>query len=167
MSFLVAQDVRFDAAPFDGAGCFDARLLARSLIIRMLGRVDASLLGYLVAAMLDSTFILLASRTLIARFVARVDRLNAVLVLPFVAWVASTLASMLASTLASTLASSLGFDSTPLAFDDADCSLTSIHGRLDRWSLVAQDDRLDAAPVDHGGCLEARLASWSRNARSS
>ena len=99
--------------------------------------------------MLDSTFILLASRTLIARFVARVDRLNAVLVLPFVAWVASTLASMLASTLASTLASSLGVDSTPLAFDDADCSLASILGRLDRWLLVAQDDR---------------LTSWSRNA---
>ena len=93
---------------------------------------------------------------MIARFVARVDRLNAVLVLPFVAWVpggwaaSSTLASMLALTLlASMLTSSLGFDSTLLAFDDADCSLASILGRLDRWLLVAQDDR---------------LASWSRNA---
>ena len=52
MRFLVAQDVRFEAAPFDGAGCFDARLVTRSLIIRMLGRVNASLLGYLVASLL-------------------------------------------------------------------------------------------------------------------
>jgi hypothetical protein len=45
------------------------------------------MLSRFVAAILDSIFSLLASRTLIARFVDHVDRLNAVLVLPFVAWV--------------------------------------------------------------------------------
>jgi len=131
--------------------CSDASILRYS---------DTWLLLWTVAAILDSIFALLASRTLIARF----DRLNALLVLPLIAWVpgdwvASTLAAILASTLTSILASRLGFDSIPPAL------LTCFNP----WSLgpvvlVVQDDRMVAARVDQRGCVDGRLVSWSFNA---